>query len=142
MTKSQGQRDSAVMMSSAKLDSAHRPARHLTSTNAIHPHLPRDVLELLLAHVFKDQIERARGILLHARGHTDAAGLGQCFEPCSDVHPVTEDVAILDHNIAHIDADPELDARVRRYCRVALGHAGLHFSRAAQRIDHAAELDQ
>jgi DDE family transposase len=49
---------------------------------------------------------------------------------------------ICDHHIAHVDADPELDAAVLRYSSVALGHADLHLVRAAQRIHHTAELDQ
>jgi hypothetical protein len=36
-------------------------------------------LELLLAHVLKDEIELARGILLRARGDADAAGRGHGF---------------------------------------------------------------
>jgi hypothetical protein len=59
-----------------------------------------------------------------------------------DVHAVAEDVAILDHDIAHVDADSELDALVRRYRRVALSHTGLHLSRTTQRIHHTAEPDE
>ena len=41
-----------------------------------------------------------------------------------------------------MDADPELDATLRRQSGVALDHAVLHLDRATDRVDHAAEFDQ
>ena len=41
-----------------------------------------------------------------------------------------------------MDADPELDAVVRRQRGVAFGHGRLHFGRASERVDDAGELDQ
>src|SRR5208282_5690173 len=41
-----------------------------------------------------------------------------------------------------MNADAELDALVRGDSSVALDHGGLHFDRAAHRVDHAAELDE
>src|ERR1700722_8078432 len=40
-----------------------------------------------------------------------------------------------------MDADAKFDAFFGRQAGVALDHAGLHFDRAAHRVDHAAELD-
>jgi hypothetical protein len=40
-----------------------------------------------------------------------------------------------------MDADAEFDAALGRHARVALDETGLHLDRAADRIDHAAELD-
>src|SRR6516162_4850168 len=116
--------------------------RNPICTDAVHAHRSCNVLERLVAHVLEGEIKLTRGILLHARGDTDAAGLGRCFEPCSDVDTVAKDVAVLDHNVAHIDTDPKLDSLVRRYRRVALGHAGLQLGCTAQRIYHTAELDE
>jgi len=79
---------------------------------------------------------------LHALRHADAAWLRQAFEPRYDIHAVAEDVAVLDDNVAHIDPDPELDARLRWHITVPVGHAGLHFGRTVQRVDHATELDE
>jgi len=80
--------------------------------------------------------------LLHSRRQADAAGLGQPFKPRSDVHPVAEDVAVLDHDVAHVDTNAELNAPLGRHGHVALGHAGLQLGRAAQRIHRSAELDE
>src|ERR1700733_2685100 len=49
-------------------------------------------------------------------------------------------VALLDY-IAQMNADAKFDALVRRDPCVALDHAGLHLDRAADRVHHAAELD-
>src|SRR6516162_3871215 len=63
--------------------------RNPICTDAVHAHRSGNVLERLVAQILEGEIKLTRGILLHARGDTDAAGLGQCFEPCSDVHPVS-----------------------------------------------------
>ena len=116
------------------------PARR--ATHSVDPHRPRDVLELLLADVFEGEVELARGILLHPRRDADAAGLGQSFEPRRDIDAVAKDVAVLDDDVADIDADAKLDAVVGRYAGVAPGHLALHLDGAAQCIDHTAELDE
>ena len=41
-----------------------------------------------------------------------------------------------------MNADPEFDAAILRYARVAFDHGVLHFDGAAHRIDHAAKFDQ
>jgi hypothetical protein len=41
-----------------------------------------------------------------------------------------------------VNADPELDAALRRNPGVALDHAELHLDRAAHRVDNGAEFDQ
>jgi hypothetical protein len=40
-----------------------------------------------------------------------------------------------------VNAHSELDALLGKHASVALDHAGLHFDRAAHRVNHAAELD-
>src|SRR5208282_3664710 len=79
----------------------------------------RDVLERRLAHVLEGEVEPTRGILLHARRDADAAWLSQAFEPSRDVDPIAEDVAVLDDDIADLDADAELDATIRGQRRIA-----------------------
>ena len=59
-----------------------------------------------------------------------------------DVDAVAEDVAVLDDDVADVDADTELDAMVRRQRGIAFGHRRLHLGRATQRVDNAGELDQ
>jgi hypothetical protein len=76
----------------------------------------RDVLELLLTEILEGEVEPSRGILLHAAEMQMPPGSAK---PSSRAAALTlsEDVAVLDHNIAHVDADTELDALIRRYRR-------------------------
>ncbi len=110
--------------------------------NAVDPDGPCDVLEGLLADVLESEVEPARGILLHSRRDADPAGLGQRFQTRGDIDPVAKDVAILDDNVAHVDADAQLDAVVGGHTGVAPGHLALHLDGAAQPIHHTAELDE
>jgi hypothetical protein len=60
----------------------------------------------------------------------------------SDIHAITKDVTVLDYDVAHVDADAELDAVVRSCGRIALSHASLHFRRTDKSFHHTAELDE
>jgi len=106
------------------------------------PDRPCDVLELLLAEVLEDKVELACGVLLHPRRDADAARIGQSFEPGRDIDAIAKDVAILDDDVTHIDANAKLDAVVGRHAGVAPGHLALNFDGAAQCVDHTGELDE
>ena len=110
--------------------------------DAIDPHLPGDVLQFLLADILEGEVEAAGGVLLDPRRDADAAGLGEAFEPGGDIDPVAEDVAVLDDDVALVDADAELEALFRRGRGVAFGHRALPLGGAAQRVDDAGELDE
>ena len=96
----------------------------------------------MFAHVFKSEVDAAFCILLNARRDANAARLGQAFEAGSDVDAIAKDLAVLDDDLAHIDADAQIDALVRRQWSVAFGHCSLDLSRATQGVDNAGELDQ
>jgi len=78
----------------------------------------------------------------HPRGDADPARLGQPFEAGGDIDAVAKDVAVLDDDVAHIDADAKLDAAVGRHAGVAPGHLVLDIDGAAQCVDDTAELDE
>ena len=88
----------------------------------------------------KTGVELAGCVFLHSRRDADAARFGECFEPRGDVHSITENIAILDNNVADVNTDTELDP-IRRP-GVSLRHALLDFHCAAQGIDNAAELHE
>ena len=70
------------------------------------------------------------------------ARLGDALDPRRDVDAVAHEVAVgLLDDVSEMYADPVLDALVRRDAGIALNHAVLNLDRAAQGIDHAAELD-
>jgi hypothetical protein len=70
------------------------------------------------------------------------ARLGQCFEPGCDVDSIAKDVAILDDDVADIDALAKFDAALSRRGGIAGDHLPLHLDRAAHRVDDAGELDE
>src|SRR5262249_26954096 len=85
-------------------------------SNAVHTHWPADVLDLLLAHILKGEIDFVTDLITHNTAYTDPAGGGQCLQPRGNVHPVAEDVVRLNNPVAEIDADAELDALFRGGC--------------------------
>jgi hypothetical protein len=95
-----------------------------------------DVFELGCAEIANFEIETPLHLPVGLLGETDRARLGDALEPRRNIVAV----ALLD-NVADMDADAELDAFVGRDAHIALGHAGLHFDRAAHRVNHAAELN-
>ena len=109
----------------------------------INPQRLGNVLERLKAHVADGELDPPLHLPVSVLGERDGAGLGDAFEPGGDVHAVAHQIAVgLLDDIAEVDADPELDAAVFRQARVALDQAVLHLDPAADRVDHATELDQ
>ena len=70
----------------------------------------RDIFEVLLAQIGEGEVEPAGRVLLNPSGYANPARLGQSLEPRRDIDPVAENVAILDDDVALMDADAQLDA--------------------------------
>src|SRR6516164_4569874 len=90
----------------------------------IDAHRPRDVLDLLLAHIRERESELVAHLLANHPADADPARLRQGFEPCGDIDAVAENVAFVDDDVADIDADAVLDAPVGGI-GVAFGHLAL-----------------
>ena len=117
-----------------------RGRRHVHGIDA---HRLGDVLETGLAEIGHRQVKPRFHLTVRVFGKADRAGRGDAFEPGGDIDSVAHQVAVaLFHDVADMDADPELDATLRRQSGVALDHAMLHLDRAAHRVDRAAEFDQ
>ena len=69
-------------------------------------------------------------------------GSARAFEPGRDIDAVAKDVAVLDDDVADIDADAQLDAAVGGTPALRSGIAALHLDGAAHRIDDTGELDE
>ena len=79
---------------SGKRQSGVSPHRALMpSASAVDVHRPGDVLDLLLAQILEREIELVAHLVMHDPADTDAARLGQGFEPCGDIDAVAVDVA-------------------------------------------------
>src|SRR5207247_4754247 len=91
-------------------------------SDPVHPHRPRDVLDLLLARVVEGEVELVAHLIAHDTADADAARLGERLEAGGDVDAVAIDVVVVADDVADIDADAELDALVGRTIAVAPRH--------------------
>src|SRR4029077_3309827 len=76
-------------------------------------------------------------------GKADRSGRGDTFQSRGDINAIAHQVAValLDH-IAKMNADPELDAALRRKAGVAFDHAILHLAGTAHSVSHATKLHE
>jgi hypothetical protein len=119
-----------------------RGRRPLRRGDAKHLHRLGDVLELALAQILEQDLGRAVDEIAHRARDVDRAPLGDVLEPRRHVHAVAVDVAVLDHDVAEIDADAEFDALPLGDVGVARRHAVLHVDRTAHRFDRTCELGE
>ena len=114
----------------------------LADLDRIGPHRFGDVFQRHRTEIADIQIEPRLDLPIGVLREADRAGLGDAFEARGDIDAVAHQVPVLLlDDVAEMDADAEFDALVLRHARVALRHRVLHFDRAADRVDHAAELD-
>ena len=101
-----------------------------------------DILELGRAEIVDREIETPLHLTIGVLRQADRAGFADAFEPRRDIDAVAHQVAVaLLDDVAQMNADAEFDAFFRRHASVALDHAVLDLDRAADRVDHATELD-
>ena len=101
-----------------------------------------DVLDLLFAQIIEGDVEAVAHLLVRRGAEANPARLGQRFETGGDIDAVAEDVAILNDDVADIDAHAKFDAPLRPCRGVAGYHLALHFDGAAHRVDDAGKLDK
>jgi hypothetical protein len=107
----------------------------------INPDRLRDVLEFGRTKIAHGEIEPRLHLPICLLRQTNGTRLGDAFQSRGNVDAVAHEVAVaLLDDIAHMDADPELDAALRRKASVALDHAVLHLDGAAYGINHAAKF--
>ena len=99
-----------------------------------------NVLDLLRAKVSERKGQNFSDLIVSHSGDAGAACAGERLQPCSDVDAITKEVAALYHDVADVDADPEVDVTVRRQVRVSFGKYRLRLDSALNGIDGAAEL--
>ena len=101
-----------------------------------------DVLERRSAEIADLEIKPLLHLPVSVFGKTNRPRLRDALEPRGDIDPISHQVAVgLLHDVPEMDANAELDAAFRRQASVTLDHAGLDFDGAADRVHHAAELD-
>ena len=70
-------------------------------------HRTRDILHAVLAQVLERVFEAIPDVVAHSPGHADAARLRESLKARGNIDPVTEDAAVLHHDIADVDADAQ-----------------------------------
>src|SRR5208283_3601428 len=110
--------------------------------DAIDTHRPGNVFDVLLAEILECEIELVTDLVAHDPADADSAGLGQGFEAGGDIDAVAINVALVDDDVAEVDADAELYPFVGRHVGVAPDHFALDLDGIAHRIDDAGELGQ
>ena len=68
----------------------------------------------MFAHVVEGEVELVADFVAHHPADADAARLGQTLEAGGEVDPVTEDVAVVNNDVALVDAETELYALISR----------------------------
>ena len=99
-----------------------------------------DVFHLLGSRTYKTQVELATNLVVELPGNADASRLGEGFQPCCDVDPVTIEVVALHDHVPKIQPYPELHLVLRGHLIVAVPHVSLKLDRRHDRIHRAGEL--
>ncbi len=79
---------------------------------------------------------------MDGRRYTNAPWLRQGLQAGSDIDAVAQQVAVLDHDVAQIDANTEQHLPIGRQLFVAGAQRLLNFQRGAHRFDRAGEFGQ
>jgi hypothetical protein len=95
-----------------------------------------------LAEILEHHAGAMTQVIVHASRDADLAALDQSLEPGSDVHAVAKDVALIDHYVADVDADPEAHPSLFRLTLVRPFERGLDLDRAADRVEDARECGE
>ena len=74
--------------------------------------------------------------------HHQSLGPNKRFEAGGNVHPIAEDVAVLDYDIANIEPDTELDPIGYTSPGISTRHGLLDLYGATQSVHDTGELDE
>ena len=94
------------------------------------------------AHIDKFKIQFVPHLIIGIVGDTDAARLGQHLQAGRDIYTVAIDVAIIDNDIAQVDADTKNNALALGLRKVALLDGFLNFNGVTYRFHNRGIFDQ
>src|ERR1700733_3653561 len=100
------------------------------------------IFEGLPAHIFEGPVDLSPDLPVGVVRQTYAARIGNIFQPCGDVDALSEDVVVVDDDVADVNADAKFDPPLLRRGGILLRQPALNLHRAAHRIDGAGEFDQ
>jgi len=100
------------------------------------------ILQNLLTNIIESNFDLAANLPVRVVGDADVARLGDSFKAGCDVYTITENVVVVDDDIANVNAYAEFDPEFLRHAGVLFAHLPLDFYRTADRVDSARELNQ
>ncbi len=68
----------------------------------------RYILDALLAEIFEFERQLFHDVIVNAAGDANTAGIRQPFQTRRDIHPIAENIPVLQHDVANIDSDAKL----------------------------------
>jgi hypothetical protein len=101
-----------------------------------------DVLDLLLTHWLETEGEFLLDLTVHLARHPDAARFRELLESRCDVDAFAVAILSLHNDLAQIDADPDLDARIVGQRSVAFGKTTLQGHGAFHSVHYTAKFGQ
>src|ERR1700730_18506801 len=110
------------------------------AAEANRPDRVRDVLDQLLAQIFKDHAAAMKQVIVHSSRDADLPALYQPLEPSGDVHAVAEDVALFDHDVADVDANSEAHLSPFRLTFIGSCKRLLDLDSAVNRVEYDREF--
>jgi hypothetical protein len=99
-----------------------------------------DVLDQLLAQILEDHAAAVAQVISHSTRDADLPTLDKPLEPGRDIYAVSENIVVLDHDIADIDADPEAHPPPLWLAFIGPLKFRLDFGCTAYCIEHAREF--
>src|SRR5262245_30509837 len=109
----------------------------------INPDRLGDVLELGRAKIAYRKIKSRSHLPIGIFRKTNRARLGNTLQSGGNIDAVAHQIAVaLLDDVAKMYADPKINSPIRWKTCITLDHTVLHFHRTADRVDHAAKLDQ
>jgi hypothetical protein len=103
---------------------------------------PPDVLQRLIALLLEADVKFMSKLVAHRLADADAAGRGDGLEPGCNIDAVAQHIAVLDDDVAEIDADAELDLPFGLDIAIAARHPALDLDGAFGGIGRRHEFDQ
>src|SRR5262249_40146083 len=103
-------------------------------------HRPRNVLEVLLAHIVERDFDFSLCVFLHPAGNADSARVRKRLQTCHYIHAITPEITVFNDKFAKVDAYAEFDPLILRRVRIVFGHASLNLDGAAYRVDDARNI--
>ena len=106
------------------------------------PDRASDVFDAMFTQILEGDRQFVTNMVSYPARHADATRLGEGLETSSNIDAIAEDVPILDHHIADIEADTELHTAVFRRSVVSLGEQILDLDGRLGGVEHAGELGE